>query len=67
MADETMRKNAAVIATVAVIVGTGEGRENRFEWLRAHGSYRFGESREVGNAKHADVTAAPRLRRQPIN
>src|SRR5438128_648264 len=42
MADESMRQNPAVITTVAVIVGTGERGENRFQWLRTQGGYRLG-------------------------
>ena len=56
-----------MVATVAVIVGAGERRENRLQRFRAGGGDRFGKPGKIGDAEHADVAVAPGLRRQPID
>src|SRR5262245_7585093 len=65
--DKAVGKNPAVVATVTVIIGAGEGRKDRSQRLRAHSCDCLGEPSIVRDAEHADITRAPWLRRQPVD
>ena len=56
--DETMRQDPAMVAAMPVIVGAGERREDRLEWLGSERGDRFGEAREV---KTPNIPTTPLL------
>src|SRR5262245_39919317 len=57
--DEAVRQNASVVAAMAIIVGAGEGGEDRLQWFRSERCDRFSQPGKVGDAKHADQAIAP--------
>src|ERR1044071_6580573 len=67
VADEAMRENAAVVTTMAIVVGAGEGRKDRFELRRCARGDGFCQTGEIGDTEHADRAVAPRLNCKPID